>query len=70
MNTIKKVNYVLKKNKKFVNSGRGFVYFPIKDLKKVLVWELQRKYQPIVGLNPLKHLRSCCYYFHLFHPLI
>ena len=34
-------NVVLKKNKKFINSGRGFVYFPIKDLKKVLVWEFR-----------------------------
>jgi hypothetical protein len=29
----------LKKNKKTLNSGRGFVYLPIKDDKKVLVWE-------------------------------
>lgn len=32
-------NVVLKKNKKFINSGRGFVYFPMRDLKKVLIWE-------------------------------
>jgi hypothetical protein len=29
----------LKKNKKTLNLGRGFVYLPIKDDKKVLVWE-------------------------------
>jgi DNA topoisomerase-2 len=35
------LNFHLKtiKNKKTLNSGRGFVYLPIKDDKKVLVWE-------------------------------
>lgn len=34
-------NVLLKKNIKFINSGRGFVYFTMKDLKKVLVWEFR-----------------------------
>jgi hypothetical protein len=29
----------LKKNKRYLNSGRGFVYLPIKESRKVLVWE-------------------------------
>lgn len=29
----------LKKNKRYFNQGRGFIFFPIKELKKVLIWE-------------------------------
>lgn len=29
----------IKKNKKNFNLGRGFIYFPVKELKKVLIWE-------------------------------
>jgi hypothetical protein len=32
-------NLVLKKNKRGFNSGRGFIYLPLKQVKKVLVWE-------------------------------
>lgn len=34
---------LLKKNKRYLNSGRGFAYLPIKDLKKVLIWEFHLK---------------------------
>lgn len=33
----------IKRNKKYFNSGRGFIYFPIKEIKKVLVWEFTLK---------------------------
>jgi hypothetical protein len=33
----------LKKNKRGFNSGRGFIYFPIKEARKVLVWEYTLK---------------------------
>lgn len=33
----------IKRNKKYFNSGRGFIYFPIKEIKKVLVWEYTLK---------------------------
>jgi len=36
-------NINIKKNKKNVNLGRGFIYFPIKETRKVLIWEYTLK---------------------------
>lgn len=33
----------LKKNRRHLNSGRGFIYFPVRETKKVMIWEYHLK---------------------------